>query len=961
MIGFSHRLMASVALAMATPAVGLFYPAVAMAQAPAEMINFDIPSQPLGDALNAFSKQAGVQIMFPYDAVTGRTSPKLTARLSRQEALGRLIAGSGLELISDDGRTVTLHAVRTPPAGDEAATYAVNEVVVTASARRNEQAIAVHRDALGVADAVTQDDTGDLADQTVAAALIRLPGISTMQTLYGEQSAEYVSVRGISPDLNSATFDGIGLYSASNDGAGTRRVDLQLIPTQVSRTTEVFKTFTSDLDAGVIGGATNMVPYSALDGKDQFYVDVGAEYRPNKRRVPGFNSPGDYIDTPWGGSLKGLYVHRFGSEDQFGVVASAVYNQESWTASKPNVNGRTYYTTAGTTAATNLSNWNGFSPLPTLARPMDYTKFRKLYGGYLGFEYRVDDSLKLSASVYDYKQREDQTLSDFYAETFSGVNYTSPTTATFKIGRVRPAFDYDLFKTESRELILKGEKDFGGGNSLTVRGAYGLSSFRDTDNGVAYSYAPTNDFVSFDMTNATPTFTFSNPQDMVDTSKFTNFSASDIYSRTMFNSYEARADFKHNYGSGEQGFGFAAGVDARNVNAKRDLNQVDYTPAGPLGSLGTVVNFGSYGFGGYPSIFIDGDGFNTKVKPGLAINAKSSQNDSLSSDYQYDETILAAYVSGMYAFDNTRVIGGLRVENVRYTAYVPQSLAGTYLGTFAQNKGKYQHVLPSLSVIHDVNENLKLKAAFSQTLGRPAFSDIAQAEVRSDTALTISRGNPDLKPRESKNYDVAAEYYFNGRDGMVSIAGFYKDIKNDIYSLLTSQDVNGVRYDVTTPQNASNSSLKGIEAQFIDNKIGLPGPFRDKLGVSLNVTRMWGQMNYLVAGVPQRRNGLLYQPNWLANGQIFYKLPHDGEFRIAYNWADKSLNTVNAQLWNDYVLQPRGQLNASIRYALRPNIILKLEGDNLLGANKSMMHGYFSNRYTLTIDRSFFLNIVFKG
>ena len=267
----------------------------------------------------------------------------------------------------------------------------------------------------------------------------------------------------------------------------------------------------------------------------------------------------------------------------------------------------------------------------------------------------------------------------------------------------------------------------------------------------------------------------------------------------------------------------------------------------------------------------------------------------------------------------------------------------------------------SVSIVQDVTDALKLKAAYSETLGRPAFSDIAQAEVRSDTALTISRGNPNLKPRDSNNYDLAGEYYFNGRDGMISLAGFYKTIKNDIYSLSETQDVNGTQYTVTTPQNASGSTIKGIEAQFIDNRIaGLPGVLRDKLGVSVNVTRMWADMNYLVSGVAQHRSGLLYQPNWLANGSLFYKLPRDGEVRIAYNWADKSLNTVNAQLWNDYVLQPRGQMNASIRFPLRPNLILKLEGDNLLGANQIMDHGYFSQRYTLTVDRSFFLDIVWK-
>ena len=61
-----------------------------------------------------------------------------------------------------------------PPATGEAATPSPDadadgdEVVVTGSTLRNQENIAIHRRALGVVDAVTQDDTGDLADETAA-------------------------------------------------------------------------------------------------------------------------------------------------------------------------------------------------------------------------------------------------------------------------------------------------------------------------------------------------------------------------------------------------------------------------------------------------------------------------------------------------------------------------------------------------------------------------------------------------------------------------------------------------------------------------------------------------------------------------------------------------------------------------------------------------------------------------
>lgn len=256
---------------------------------------------------------------------------------------------------------------------------------------------------------------------------------------------------------------------------------------------------------------------------------------------------------------------------------------------------------------------------------------------------------------------------------------------------------------------------------------------------------------------------------------------------------------------------------------------------------------------------------------------------------------------------------------------------------------------------------LRLRAAYSKSLGRPAFSDIAQAELVNNESLTITKGNPDLKPRKSNNFDLAVEQYFNGGNGLVAVSGFYKKISDEIFDLRTQQERGSVLYDVTTPLNATSASIKGIEFQFIDNGIGwLPDPLRDRLGVSFNVARMWAHMSYKSGEDTIERDNLLFQPDWVINGSVFYRIFHDGEIRVAYRWADRNLNTVNAQPYADYVLKARGQMDASLRLPVTPNLIVKLEANNLLGDDYSMMHGYYSERYTLSQDRKFFLDIVFK-
>lgn len=858
----------------------------------------------------------------------------------------------------DGGAAVATNTPDAAPAGMDGSDQ---DIVVTGSAQRNEQTIAVKRRSLGVVDSISQDDTGDLADETVADALVRLPGISTMETLYGEQSAKYVSVRGISPDLNFVSFDGLAMYSASNNGDGTRRVDLALIPTQVAQMTEVAKSFTPDLDAGAIGGVTNIVPYSAFTGRDHWVIDVSGQYQPSTSSFPASNAMGGHLDTPFGGGIKGLYVRKFGAHDQFGLVVSGVYNQESWEASKPNANGRTYYTATGATAKADLSNWNGFDPMPTLIRPMDYTKTRRLFGGYVGLEYRASDTLNVSLSAYDYKQIEYQGLNDFYAESFSGVSYADPHTATFKIGRVRPAYDYDLFKTESRGAIFKATQRWDNNTSIEVRGGYGLSRFYDMDLGVAYASSPTNDTVTWNMANPTPTFSFSNAADMVDTSKFKLYSASDTFSTSLFENYEGRVDLKHNYGADSVGFGFAAGFDGRGVNAARDFSQSTYSVNNSaLGAIGTVVSSGTFGWP-YPTIFLDYARFANTVKPTLSVNAASSASSSNASDYRYDETVMAAYLAGMYARGGFRSIAGIRYDTVSFDALVPQQVNGTYAGALKRYDGGYSHLLPYVTATQSFAGGAwQLRAAFSQTLGRPAFSDIATAEIRNNQSLTITRGNPNLQPRKSTNVDLSLDRYFRGGDGIISLAGFYKQIKNDIFSLASTESVDGVDYTVTQPLNASHSNLKGVEATVIDNHLFASG-IGHNLGVSLNASRIWAKMDFIVAGASTSRDNVLYQPNWLANASMFYSLPKGGEARIAYQWADQSLNTVNAQPYQDYVLKARGQLNASLRLPLSRNLLVKLEADNILGDNKSMMHGYFSERYTLSVNRKFLLDIVLSN
>lgn len=839
------------------------------------------------------------------------------------------------------------------------------DIVVIGSALRNQETVRNRREAIGVVDTLTQDDTGDLADETLADALIRVPGVSSLQFFYGDQEAAFVSVRGVSPDLNFTSFDGLAMFSPANDGAGQRRVDLNLIPTQISRTTEVFKTFTSDLDAGAIGGVVNIVPYSALNGKETFYVDAFATLQTGYGKYsPGANAGGHYKDTPWGGGVKALWARRFGADEQFGIVLSGVFRQRNYDLTKRNPNGIAFYQANGAAAAADLSNWDGQHPLPTLIRPMDYNHFTRTYGGSAQLEYEPSPGLQISLLGYGYKQLEDMTRQQFFVEQFSNLVRTGPETATLKIGRARPFYYYDRFKPETRGGIFKVIKEFGPDSSLALRAGWNWNKFQRDNVSVAYAYSPPDSRINFDMSGLSDQFTITNYDPLINPENYKLNSISDAYVIAEMESKELRLDYKWNYGGNSSGFGFSAGIDVRDVDTHRDYTTINYISNNSvMGDKAFIPDgFKSYMWN-YPYLRIDYDNFAETVKPGLAINQNSTANAAWSSDYVYDETVMAGYVSAMYGTDSFRAIAGLRYDDVDFTARSPIAVGGRYDGTFRRSDGRYRHILPSLLVTKRFGYNFRVKAAYSRTLGRPAFEDIAQAETRNEDSLTLSRGNPDLRPRRSDNFDIAAEYFFGG-SGMISFGGFLKNIKDDIYSQSSELDIDGVTYQVTQPMNAQSSKLKGIEAQIVTNAIpGLPGFLKDKLGMSANVTRMWGELDYLSGTRTVHSDALPFQADWLVNATAFYRLPHNGEIRVAYTWASKSPVSLGAYPSTSYWLEARGQLDVAFRYALTPNVVLKLQAKDILQEPVAQYYygdSYRMRRIEVTRPRSFQLDLIFK-
>lgn len=87
----------------------LAFPATAHAQSTApQAVSYHIPAGPLPQALNAFGRQSGILLSYASSLAAGRQSPGLQGVFSVEEALRRLLAGTGLEAVAGGNGVYTL-------------------------------------------------------------------------------------------------------------------------------------------------------------------------------------------------------------------------------------------------------------------------------------------------------------------------------------------------------------------------------------------------------------------------------------------------------------------------------------------------------------------------------------------------------------------------------------------------------------------------------------------------------------------------------------------------------------------------------------------------------------------------------------------------------------------------------------------------------------------------------------
>ena len=149
----------------------------------------------------------------------------------------------------------------------------------------------------------------------------------------------------------------------------------------------------------------------------------------------------------------------------------------------------------------------------------------------------------------------------------------------------------------------------------------------------------------------------------------------------------------------------------------------------------------------------------------------------LAASFTIEEETDAFY--GQANFDFGKVRGNL---GVRYVDTTVDSIGNTIdpNGNVAQvvTSSEYDFFLPRFNVIVEPVDNVILRGAYSEDIGRPDFGDLnTSVSFSTNENQSVDIGNPALLPQEVENFDVSAEWYF-APSALVSVGYFRKERTN---------------------------------------------------------------------------------------------------------------------------------------------------------------------------------------
>ncbi|MBA3939961.1 MAG: hypothetical protein C0520_01995 [Sphingopyxis sp.] len=974
---FRHVLSGATIL---TSSVMLVPAAHAQQTAAAEQIeiDFNVPAQNLGAALNELARQASINIAFPVETVSGRTSAPLRGKFTPAEAARRLTTGTGLRVTEAGRRSLVL--VRSGQGAGAKQDDSEGEMIVVNGFRAglaNSRDIARKSDNL--VDVLSADDVGKLPDTNIAEALRRMPSVYLIRD---QGEGRYVSIRGVDPILNNVTMNGQTIAVSDTDGESGRAAPLDVLSSSALSRVEINKVTLPNMDGQSIGGTINIVTPSAYDYKGA-YFNVSAE--------GGYNDFGK-DNRIFAGNV--AFGDKFGADDEFAIFISGEYwfkqyMSQSYTASSPQT----------------VAGFPDDYYFPTSIVFAESIGEKERYGVTANLEYRPTDEGKAWLRYFFTQYNDDRTRPQITIRGLAGravpapgvrrpiLNPTSLTEFGFAGYRAQMENRAEVQQRPVHQIVLGGEQQFGDHWTLTSNLNYTTAkeinpyqryfeAITDTL-GALPSQDPAIRFVLDDRGIARPigyNTALSNGLNFMDPAFNKVFRLRGVTSDVKEETMTGNVDLTWNGEVGGRGLKLRTGFKVTSRDKSVDDTDYRYQFTGPVTTLADFPGlFAHFSDGrGEPYVPVSGLDLLAPNRAGyeaffdahpeyFTYDAVSAAANSMENDYHLQEDIFAGYLMGdLQVTPDFSLIAGARVEHTRsniaaqgFVAAVtssPDIPAGrSRLGEVPfvtsdivdiSQSHSYTNILPALVARWDIARDWLLRASVTTNIGRPDYTDIAPistivvgesydaANDVVDLNASVEIGNPALKPYKGLNFDASLDYYFPDRSGSVSVGAFYKRVDNAVYGIVNEyrdHEFEGVIYDnyvEETVANADPGHIRGIEISLQKDFNFLPAPF-DGFGIYANAAFIDSEVEIDIPGRPDGHVPFFNQADRIYNLQLYYE--RGGlSARVAYSYqGDATGSSFGANPDLDNYRAPRKTVDAQVGYAFGNGLRLTLTGSNL--------------------------------
>jgi hypothetical protein len=309
--------------------------------------------------------------------------------------------------------------------------------------------------------------------------------------------------------------------------------------------------------------------------------------------------------------------------------------------------------------------------------------------------------------------------------------------------------------------------------------------------------------------------------------------------------------------------------------------------------------------------------------------------------YEGTNRLIAGYISGSFPVGKFDIAAGIRVENN------VQTLASqTYEGA-VDIENPLTYPLPFANIAYNISDRSLVRAAYSRTVNRPEFRELAPFLFYAFEYDANFFGNPDLETAVINNFDARWEMYPNPGES-ISAGAFYKHFKNPIesYSMLVTES------QQFSYGNAPEAYSYGVEIE-VRKSLASLGVSKFLRNTSLNVNASWIESRVDLgseATAQQRYRQLQGQSPYVVNLGLYYADEERGfTANLGYNIFGARIFAVGNAVFPTWYEMPRHAMDFQVSKKIGRLFEAKFNIQNLLNSQYNI---YQDNNEDGKIEKS---------